>query len=432
MQENEMEQKPPDSPIPPDHQLPPPDAGTPKSPRKRRQWLWILLLLLFAAIFVLVLRHQDDSKKTAAGAGGGGRRGFGGPVTLTTAAATKGDIGVYLDAIGTVTPVYTTTIYNQVTGVVTGVYYREGQMVRKGDPLVDIDPRQYEAQVATAAGNLERDTNILAQARMDLERYRAAWAKNAIARQQLDDQEKIVLQNEGLVKADQGTLDFDKVQLSYCHITSPITGRVGLRLVDPGNLVQSSGSTALVVVTQIEPITVIFTLAQDHLDEVLAQLRTGAKLTVDAYDRNQQTKLATGKLMALDNQIDTTTGTVKLRAGFDNKKSILFPNQFVNTRLLVTTQHNMTLIPNYAIQHNGEVAFVFVIQNGKDREGKPESTAHVRNVKAGTTDAGMTAVEGINPGDEVATSSFEKLQEGSKVIISKRPLPQNTSESNAP
>ena len=418
-----MEQKPLDTPVPPDHQLPPPDGGGPKPPKKRRQWLWILLLLVFAVIFVLVLRHQGASKQGAAGQAGGGRRGFGGPVTLTTATATKGDIGVYLDAIGTVTPVYTTTIYNQVTGVLTGVYYREGQMVHKGDPLVDIDPRQYEAQVATAAGNLQRDTNVLAQARMDLQRYQAAWAKNAIARQLLDDQEKIVLQNEGLVKADQGTLDFDKVQLSYCHIVSPITGRVGLRLVDPGNLVQSSGSTALVVVTQIEPTTVIFTLAQDHLEEVLAQLRKGSKLTVDAYDRNQQTKLATGKLTALDNQIDTTTGTVKLRAAFDNRKDTLFPNQFVNTRLLVTTQHNMTLIPNYAIQHNGEVAFVYVIQSG---------TAHVRNVKAGTTDAGMTAVEGINPGDEVATSSFEKLQDGSKIILSKNPLPQNTSESNAP
>ncbi|MBV8672648.1 MAG: efflux RND transporter periplasmic adaptor subunit, partial [Acidobacteriaceae bacterium] len=197
--------------------------------------------------------------------------------------------------------------------------------------------------------------------------------------------------------------------------------RVGLRLVDPGNLVQSSGSTALAVVTQIEPITVIFTVAQDHLDEVLAQLRHGARLTVDAYDRTQQTRLATGKLLALDNQIDTTTGTVKMRALFDNKQDILYPNQFVNTRLLVTTQHNMTLIPTYAIQHNGEIAFVYVIQNG---------VAHVRNVKEGTTDAGMTAVEGINPGDEVATSSYEKLQDGSKVNISKRPIPQ--SESNAP
>lgn len=419
-----MDQKAPDTPVPPDHQLPPPNGASPTQPKKRRQWIWIILLLVFAGIFVLVLRHQDDSKKAAAQGGGGGRHaGFGGPVTLTTVAAKKGDIGVYLDAIGTVTPVYTTTVYNQVTGVVTAVHYREGQMVSKGDPLVEIDPRQYQAQVATAEGNLERDTNVLAQARMDLERYQAAWAKNAIAKQQLDDQEKIVLQNEGLVKSDQGTLDFDKVQLSYCHITSPITGRVGLRLIDPGNLVQSSGSTALAVVTQIQPTTVIFTLAQDNLDQVLAQLHSGAKLTVDAYDRNQQTKIATGKLTALDNQIDTTTGTVKLRALFDNKKNVLFPNQFVNTRLLVTTQHDMTLIPSYAIQHNGEVAFVYVIQN---------STAHVHNIKAGTTDAGMTAVEGINPGDEVATSSFEKLTDGAKVVLSKNPLQIDTSESEVP
>jgi len=419
-----MDQKAPDTPVPPDHQLPPPNGVATTQPKKRRQWVWILLLLVFAAIFVLVLRHEDDSKKAATQAGGGGRRaGFGGPVTLTTVAAKKGDIGVYLDAIGTVTPVYTTTVYNQVTGVVTAVHYREGQMVRQGDPLVDIDPRQFQAQVDTAQGNLERDTNVLAQARMDLERYQAAWAKNAIAKQQLDDQEKIVLQNEGLVKSDQGTLDFDKVQLSYCHITSPITGRVGLRLIDPGNLVQSSGSTALAVVAQIQPTTVIFTLAQDHLDEVLAQLRGGAKLTVDAYDRNQQTKIATGKLTALDNQIDTTTGTVKLRALFDNKKDVLFPNQFVNTRLLVTTQHDMTLIPTYAIQHNGEVAFVYVIQNG---------TAHKRDIKAGTTDAGMTAVEGINPEDQVATSSFEKLTDGAKVVLSKKPLQIDTSESNVP
>ena len=414
-----MEQKPPDSPIPPEHQLSAPQQDVPRRRKGRHLWIWALILLGFALVFFLVLRHKDNA--AAQQGGPGGRRGSGGPVTLTTTTAQKGDIGVYLEAIGTVTPVYTTTLYNQVTGVVTDVFYREGQMVRKGDPLVEIDPRQYEAQVTTASGNLERDTNVLAQARMDLDRYRAAWARNAIAKQQLDDQEKIVLQNEGLVKSDQGTLDYDKVLLSYCHITSPITGRVGLRLVDPGNLVQSSGSTALVVVTQIEPITVIFTVAQDHLDEVLAQLRHGARLTVDAYDRNQQTKLATGKLLALDNQIDTTTGTVKMRALFDNKQDILYPNQFVNTRLLVTTQHNMTLIPTYAIQHNGEIAFVYVNQNG---------VAHVRNVKEGTTDAGMTAVEGINPGDEVATSSYEKLQDGSKVNISKRPIPQT--ESNAP
>jgi multidrug efflux system membrane fusion protein len=422
-----MEQKSPVPPTPPDHQLPPPAQYAPPK-KKHRQWLWILILLLiFAGIFYLVLRKSSGKQAAAAG----GRRGmFGGPVTLTEAVAKQGDIGVYLNAIGTVTPVYTATIYNQVAGVVQAVHYREGQMVRKGDPLVDIDPRQYQANVDTATGNLERDTNILAQARMDLARYQAAWAKNAIARQILDDQEKAVLQNEGLVQSDQGTLEFDKVQLSYCHITAPFSGRVGLRLVDPGNLVQASGATALAVVTQIEPITVIFTLAQDDLDQVLAQMKHNPALTVEAWDRSQENQIGTGKLAAIDNQIDTTTGTVKLRATFDNKQDMLFPNQFVNTRLLVNTEHNVTLIPTNAIQHNGDVAFVYLITNGK----KPgQKIARIQNVKPGITDNGMTAVEGINPGDVVATSSFEKLISGSTVNIAKSaPATSSTSESNAP
>jgi multidrug efflux system membrane fusion protein len=465
-----MEQKPAAPPIPPDHQLPRTTAdSSPKPPvKKRRQWLWIILLLVFAGILFLILRHHDDTTKPAAA--GGGRHGFGGPVTLTVATAQKGDIGVYLEAIGTVTPVYTASIYNQVTGVITEVHYREGQTVQKGAPLVDIDPRQFQANVETAEGALARDTQLLAQAQMDLERYQAAWAKNAIAKQQLDDQEKLVAQDEGLVKSDQGTLDFDKVQLAYCHIVAPFTGRVGLRLVDPGNLVQSSGSQVLAVVTQIQPITVVFTLAEDHLSQVLAQMRTGAHLSVEAYDRDQTTKLATGVLTALDNQIDTTTGTVKLRAQFDNRTNILFPNEFVNTRLLVTTEHNMTLIPDSAIQHNGTEAFVYVITPAPPGGGKghdqsaagpgnaPESApagnsakgggtganapkgpsyiAKKQDVKTGTSDHGITAVEGINPGDRIATSSFEKLQPGSKVIISTKTVPssdsENPSESSAP
>jgi multidrug efflux system membrane fusion protein len=418
MQEDKMDKESPESTPP---KLPGTPADTTPPPSRRRQWLWVLLLLVFGVILWLILRHHDDTKKSAAAAGG--RRGMGGPVTLTVTTAQKGDIGVYQDAIGTVTPVYTATIYNQVVGVITQVHYREGQLVRKGDPLVDIDPRQYSAQVESAEGALERDTGLLAQAKMDLDRYQKAWARNAIAKQILEDQEKLVTQDEGLVKSDQGTLDFDKVQLSYCHIVAPFTGRVGLRLVDPGNLVQSSGSTVLAVVTQIQPITVVFTLAQDYLSSVLAQPHHGAGLTVDAYDREQTKKLATGKLLALDNQIDTTTGTLKLRAGFDNRDSSLFPNQFVNTRLLVTTEHNMILIPSAAIQHNGQISFVYVITNG---------VAKVVNVKPGVTDNGLTAVTGINAGDELATSSFERLQNGSKITISKQPLPQATPESNAP
>ncbi len=257
----------------------------------------------------------------------------------------KGDIGVYLDAIGTVTPVYTASITSQVNGLVVAVHYKEGQLVNKGDPLVDIDSRPYRATLLQAQGALERDENLLAQAQMDLERYRAAWARNAIAKQILDDQEKLVLQDEGTVKNDQGTVQFDQIQVDYCHITAPIAGRVGLRLVDPGNVVQSAGTVTLAVITQLEPITVIFTIPEDSLGPVEARLRKKAKLTVDAFDRTAQTKIASGKLLTLDNQIDTTTGTVKGRSLFDNKNDALFPNQFVNTRLLVNTLQGVTLIP---------------------------------------------------------------------------------------
>ena len=235
-------------------------------------------------------------------------------ITITTATAQKGNIGVYLDAIGTVTPVYTASITSQVTGLIVAVHFTEGQPVQKGDPLIDIDPRPYRATLLQAQGALERDQNVLAQAQMDLERYRAAWARNAIAKQILDDQEKLVLQDEGTVKNDQGTVQYDQVQVDFCHITAPIAGRVGLRLVDPGNVVQSAGTVTLAVITQLEPITVIFTIPEDSLGQVEARLRKGAKLTVDAFDRTAQTKIASGTLLTLDNQIDTTTGTVKGRA----------------------------------------------------------------------------------------------------------------------
>jgi multidrug efflux system membrane fusion protein len=416
MQEGRMENKPPASPAAPGHEQPS------SSPTHKSKWgrlfVWAALLLVFGIIFWLVLRHSDDSQNSAAS-----KRGLTGAVTVTTATAQKGNIGVYLDAIGTVTPVYTASITSQVTGLVTVVHYREGQLVHKGDALIEIDPRPFEAQLMQAEGTLEKDTQVLAQAQMDLDRYRDAWARNGIPKQTLDDQEKIVLQDQGTVKNDEGAVKFDQVQVGWCHITSPINGRVGLRLVDPGNVVQANGTTALVVVTQEQPITVIFTIAEDNLDQVQAQMGHGKKpLEVSAFDRTQQTKIATGKLLTLDNQIDTTTGTVKLRANFDNKNDSLFPNQFVNTRLLVTTQQGVTLIPSSAIQRNGQTAFVYLLQNG---------AAQIRNIKPGVTDADQTAVEGINPGDVVATSSFEKLQNGSKITVSKKPIPAAASEGPA-
>ena len=242
---------------------------------------------------------------------------------------------------------------------------------------------------------------------MDLKRYQDAWAKNAIPRQTLEDQEKVVLQTQGTVKNDQGNVQYDEVQVAFCHIASPIDGRVGLRLVDPGNLVTANSSTPLLTVAQIQPITVIFTLAEDNLPQVLEQMHGGKPLTVEAYDRTQQTLLAKGRLITVDNQIDTVTGTVKLRAEFSNPNGMLFPNEFVNTRLLVKTLDNQTLVPSSAIQHNGAADFVYLIQNNK---------AAMKTVKSGISDGGNTAVTGINPGDVVANSSFQKLMDGSDIV----------------
>ena len=289
--------------------------------------------------------------------------------------------------------------------------------------MIDIDPRPYRATLLQAQGALERDENVLAQAQMDLQRYRAAWERNGIAKQILDDQEKLVLQDKGTVKNDQGTVQYDQVQVDFCHITAPIAGQVGLRLVDPGNVVQSAGTTTLAVITQLEPITVIFTIPEDSLGQVEARLRKGAKLTVDAFDRAAQKKIASGTLLTLDNQIDTTTGTVKGRALFDNKNDALFPNQFVNTRLLVNTLQGVTLIPASAIQQNGQASFVYLIQS---------NIAHMRSIKAGVTNGGLTQVTGIGPGDVVANSSFDKLQDNSAVVISNKPVPASTSGSTGP
>lgn len=397
------------------HQLPSPHEGSHRS-TGMRILIWLLILLAFALLFWWVWHHHTAQKAAS------GRHAGGGAVTITTVTARKGNIGVYLRAIGTVTPVHTDTITSQVTGLISAVHYRQGEIVKRGAPLIDIDSRPYRAQLLEAQGALERDINLLAQAEMDLKRYQLAWARNAIPKQTLDDQEKLVLQDQGTVKADQGTVAYNQVQVAFCHLTAPITGRVGLRLIDPGNVVQANSTTPLVVITQLQPITVVFTIPEDSIAQVVDQMKHGP-LQVTALDRSNQALLATGKLQVLDNLIDTTTGTLKLRGLFANKNYALFPNQFVNTNLLVTTLKGVTLIPNDAIQQNGDVSFVYVIQNG---------TAHLVDVKQGVTDNGMTEVTGINPGDVVADSSFQKLQNNSKVVITKTPLPANTSGSNAP
>jgi len=399
-----------------DAKTPPPHENPPPVPKRKggcllKSIIWIALIALVVFGYHLIFGHKDESKA----GGAGGKRGAGGPITITTGTAVKGDIGVYIDSIGTVTPVFTASISSQVTGVVVDVHYQEGQLVNKGDPLTDIDDRQYQATLLQAQGVLQRDEGLLAQAKMDLERYQAAWARNAVSKQILDDQEKLVLQDEGTVKNDQGAVQFDEIQVEYCHIKAPIAGRVGLRLVDPGNLVSggasaaSSGANPLAVITQIQPITVVFTIPEDNIDQVQAQLLKDAKLPVDVYDRSAQKKIATGEMLALDNQVDTTTGTVKIRSIFPNEDNALFPNQFVNTRLLVETLKDVTLIPSSTIQQNGATSFVYVIK---------DETAAIRNIKPGVTDNGLTQVEGLNPGDVIASSSYDKLQDKSKVIVS--------------
>ena len=391
-------------------------------PRQGQPWvvwasIFVLLIVIVGVVYFIHLNNLKEAaekKKMAS---------MKPPVATTVATATKGEMGVYLNGLGTVTPVYTDSVLAQASGVLTAVHYTEGQFVNKGDALIDIDPRPYEAQLLEAEGTLEKDTNVLAQAQMDLDRYRKAWATNSINKQLLDDQEKIVLQEQGAVKNDQGTVNYDKVQLGYCHIVAPISGRVGLRLVDPGNVVQASGSTVLVVITQEQPTTVVFVLPEDSLGALLPRMKQVHGLPVEAWDRAQTKKLATGRLQSIDNQIDPATGTVKLRATFDNRDSALFPNQFVNARLLLNTLEGSTLIPSGAVQHNGTDSFVYVIANG---------VATVRAIEAGPTDGGMTAVTKLNPGEVVATSSFDKLQDGSKVVVSKRAIQANPLEGNTP
>jgi multidrug efflux system membrane fusion protein len=400
------------SPIGPDHQL-----AAPARPRHKTLWIVLCLLVALALAGILIWRSHENAEKAAAAA----RKPKPG-ISITTATAQKGNIGVYLDSIGTVTPVFTDSITSQVTGLVVAVHFQEGQLIAKGDPLVDIDPRPYRATLLQAEGTLERDQNLLAQAKMDLERYRDAWARNAIAKQILDDQEKLVLQDEGTVKNDQGTVQYDQIQVDFCHITAPIAGRVGLRLVDPGNVVQAEGTVTLAVIAQLQPTTVIFTVPEDNLAQVEGRLRQGAKLTVDAYDRAALKKIASGVLLTLDNQINTTTGTVMGRAQFDNKNDALFPNQFVNTRLLVNTLQGVTLIPASTIQQNGQASFVYVIQG---------NFAHMRSVKPGVTDGGTTQVDGLNPGEVVANSSFDKLQDKVAVVVANNAASGNAKASNA-
>ena len=330
-------------------------------------------------------------------------------IPVSVGPAKLGDIDIYLDALGTVTPVYTVTVTSRVAGELTDVYYAEGQMVKKGDLLAAIDPRPYQALLLQAQGQLARDQALLKNARLDLVRYQNAFEQRAIPEQQLATQQALVEQDAGVVELDQGTLAAAQVNVDYTRIVSPIDGRVGLRTVDPGNIVPADGTTGLVTVTQLQPITVIFDISEDDLPQVTEQLAAGRTLGVTALDRSQQHKLAVGTLITIDNQINPTTGTVRARATFPNSKSELFPNQFVNARLLVKTLTKVTLAPSSAIQHNNDAAFVYVVQ--------PDGTVKSQDVKIVATEGEFTAVTGVSVGAQLVTDGFDKLQTGSKIVV---------------
>ena len=373
--------------------------------RSRLRWLfWVLLVLAIIGVGVWYYPKPENQPKTA------GRNQFGGPTPVGVATVQKGDMPVTLTGLGTVTPLATVTVKTQINGYLVTVAFQEGQMVKKGDFLAQIDPRPYQVALEQAEGQLAKDQALLKNAQLDLQRYNTLVAQNSIATQTRDTQVSLVSQDQAAVKTDQAQVDAQKLNLVYAHIVSPVTGRVGLRQVDAGNYVQTSDPNGIVVVTQLQPISVIFTLPEDNLPAVMKQVHAGAALPVTAYDRTGTTELGKGRLETVDNQIDTTTGTVKLRAIFDNEQEILFPNQFVNVQLLVNTMKGVGIVPTAAIQHGAPGAFVYVV--------KPDQTAAVKQVKLGPSDGQHIAVlDGLQPGEQVVVDGSDRLREGAKVTL---------------
>lgn len=383
-------------------------AGQPpvaKSSKRPCRWPWILAGVVLILGMIAFYTHRPPPAQSGGGRFGGGTN----ALMISTATARTGDIGVYVSALGAVTSLNTVSLEARVAGQIMKVDYQEGQDVKIGDPLVEIDPGPYQAAVTQAQGQFARDTALLEDAKLDLDRYQEAYASNAIPKQQYDTQVAVVHQDEGTVQLDQGNLDSAKVNLAYCHITSPIDGRVGLRLVDPGNIVQANGTAPLVVITQFRPISVEFTVAEDFLPQILAALHQGKKLAADIFERADQKQIASGTLASLDSQIDPTTGTLKFRAILPNDDESLFPNQFVNVRLLVDTHKDVTLVPNTVIQRNDTGAFVYLLQTNQ--------TVAMHPITVGTTDGNVSEVDGLDEGDVVAADNFNRLTDGAKVTI---------------
>ncbi len=401
---------------------------------RRRKIALILLAIVLVLVFLVVknIRHppeqagqqnrfrgRNSGAGAAGGGGGGGQNGFNQVVAVSIATATSGDVQIRIPALGTITPLATVTVRSQISGQLQKIAFTEGQLVKQGDFLAQIDPRPYEAALAQDKGNLRKDLSLLADARLDLKRFEELIKEDSIAQQQLDTQRALVEQYEGTIESDQAQIKTATLNVNYTHILSPVSGRIGLRQVDVGNYVTPGDTNGLAIVTQLQPITAIFAIPEDNVGAIMQRLHDGATLEVDAYDKPNTTKLAAGKLLTVDNQIDTTTGTVKLRAQFDNADGKLFPNQFVNIQLLQEVLQDQTIMPASAAHRgapNGVTStFVYLVDTGK-------STVKVQPISLGVADGETVAVtSGLSVGDVVVTEGGDRLRDGAQVQ-----LPANT------
>jgi len=402
-----------------DHQpvLAPPPQSPPSSRKpKKRGLIWVVFLLIVAGVAgYAVWRASHLAPVTGGGGGGrrgGGAGGLGGPVPVVVSKVARASIPVYLNGLGNVTAFYTVTVKSRVDGQIMKLDFNEGDLVHEGQVLIEIDPRPYQVALELAQGTLARDQAMLNNAKLDLQRYQTLLAQDAIPKQQLDTQIALVAQFEGNIKQDTANIDSAKLNLTYAKVTAPITGVVGLRQVDPGNIVHASDANGMIVITQLQPISVLFTIPEDNLPEVTKKLRAGAQLPVNAYNRDNSKVLATGTLVTLDNQIDSTTGTSKLKAVFKNTDNALFPQQFVNIRLLVDTLGNQQVVPNVAVQNGQQGTFVYVVDE--------QSRVHLKPVQVGiTTQTSSQILGGLSDGDRVVVDGTDRLIEGARVRVRK-------------